>query len=121
MHRNGPVTLTSRWERHELRLVRASGALSAIPALLTSTSTVLDLGERLGDRLLVGDVTRDGADPAVAQAAKRGLVTAERDDLIAECRELHHDRPPDSLRPAGDDDRAAHRPDANRRRAMISR
>ncbi len=116
-----PVTLTSKWASHESRLVRASGALSAIPALLTSTSTVVDLGERLRHRLLVGDVAHDGLDLPAAQAAERGLVTPERDDLIAECRELHDDRPPDSLRPAGDDDRAAHRPAANSLRAMISR
>jgi hypothetical protein len=39
VHRNGPVTLTSKCRSHVSSVVLRSGALSAMPALLTSTST----------------------------------------------------------------------------------
>ena len=89
MHRNGPVTLTSKWRLQDASVVLASGALSAKPALLTSTSTSPIASNVSVDGGLVGHVAdvrcrrRSGARaPPVAperdHARRRAPRTARR-------------------------------------------
>ena len=87
-------------------MVLASGALSAKPALLTSTSTAPSSRERRRHRGLVGDVADDRA--GMLESPQRLRVAPERDHVVAERREPLDDRQADPLGAAGDHDRPAH-------------
>ena len=106
MHRNGPVTLTSKCFSHEFK--RGFGQRGALgdAGVVDEHIDLTERVERLGDGVLVGDVADRGAN--VAELLQCSLVAPERDHVIAEIDELLGDRAADALGAARDDDRAAH-------------
>ena len=93
VHRNAPVALTSSCSRQSASVVRASGALLATPALLTSTST---------------GPTRSNSAATAASSVTSHSRAADRDDVVARRGEARGDRGADAARAAGHDDAAGH-------------